>query len=249
MSTQCYAMVRGSTVRVTRLDKRGAPWALGWPTAYVVSKAVTRVSLDPLIDTGGTEMLRNAEDERRIVLVKPDRTLRYSADIEFVGVDPGMLSLVSGVPLVYNAAGDVVGFDAQSKMKATAFALEVWTKLAGAACADGTQRWGYTVFPFLKGGWLTGFKFSNAAVKFSLRGATTQWGSRWNGGPYSVDHSQVMVSGNTAYRQIITDFAPPLASQGIEEVFEGGDASMTSDNVLDGEFVVTSPRVVDGGEA
>lgn len=249
MSTECYSMVRGSIMRVTKLDKRGYPWVLGWPVTYAASRGVSRIALDPVVEQGGSEMLRSLDEQRRILLVRNDETIRYLMNATFTGVDPGLLSLMANVPLVTNAAGDIVGFDSTTKLRAASYALEVWTKLAGSACADGIQRWGYTVFPFLKGGWLSGFTFSNTGVTFSLEGAQTQRANKWGRGPYSIDHGPDPVSGNTPFRQTISYIVPPQPSQGIEEVFEGGDASMTSDNVLDGEFVVTSPRVVDGGEA
>jgi len=67
MTTECYSMVRGSVVRVTKLDKRGHPWTLGQPVVYVVSKGVARVAIDPVVETGGNEMLRNSDEERRIL--------------------------------------------------------------------------------------------------------------------------------------------------------------------------------------
>lgn len=247
-SDDCYAMVRGSVLRVTRLDSAGYPDSLGQPLLNAVSKAVSKVTIDEVVDSSRSEMLRNDEDQRRILLRRNEQTIRYLTDINFLKVDPGVLSIVAGVPLVTNAQGDVVGFDARTRMKATSFALEVWSTLSGAACADG-PRWGYTVFPFLKGGWLSGFAFANSLVTFNLTRAATQRGSKWGHGPYVVDDSPEPVSRNTHWRNRTTSLAPPQPTNGIEEVFEGGNASMTTDNVLDGEFVVTSSRIVDGGEA
>lgn len=263
-------MVRGSAIRVTGLDRCGS-LATG-PIRYSVSKCVARVRLSEVVENGSNEILRNDGDERRLHFVQPSQTIRYDVDIDFLRVDPGMLSLVAGVPLRYRdvagfgefafgmgpfggSPGTVVGFDAIPRTPPVAFGLEVWSKLAGRSCADG-QQWGYTLFPFLKGGLLSGFSFSNGLVSFNLRGARTQRGSRWGLGPYDLDgpHQRLLgpVSRNTTFRQTLVTGAPPLATDGIvefEDVIDGGTATMTSEDVLDGQFVVTSPSVVDGGRA
>jgi hypothetical protein len=272
--TQCYAMVRGSAIRVTGLDRRGS---VPSPVSLAVSRSVTRVTIDEVAEAASNEMLRNEKDERRLLLVRPSQTIRYKASIDFLRTDPGILSLVSGLPVVTNANGDVVGFDAQSKIPATAFALEVWTRLASSGCSDAgagagfgegdfgdgpfggagaVRQWGYTLFPFLKGGMLSGFTFANGLVSFTLTGAQTRRASRWGFGPYDLDgpfqRLVEPVSGNTNWRQTLVTGAPPEQTDGVieyEDVVEGGTATMTSEDVLDGEFVVTSSAVVDGGGA
>lgn len=241
-------MVRGEVIRVTALDSRGRPEIPGQPATYVVAKAVARININEVTEAGSNEVQRNDDNERRLLLITPEQTIRYKIDIDFLRVDPGVVNLVSGLPTVSNAMGDLVGFDANTRVKATSFALEVWTRLS-MRCADGSRQWGYTLFPFCKGGIMSGFSFDNSAVTFGLRGAATQRGNKWGVGPYAIDDSPVLVSGNTPWRQIVTTVPPPSPTNGIDTVIEGGNASMTSDNVIDGQFVVTSPDVVDGGEA
>jgi hypothetical protein len=211
-------MVRGRAIRVTRLDKRGRIFE---PISYAVSKSVASVRINEVVTSGGNEVMTNGEDERRIRLDRATQTIRYTADIEFLRVDPGVLSLVAGVPVNLNAAGVAVGFDSTSRLSPVAFGLEVWSKLAGRQCEGGEQAWGYTVFPFLKGGYLSGFTFANGLVSFDLIGAQTRKGPGWGVGPYDLEgpyeRLTSLVSRNTSFRQFITPAAPPTEFDGIAQ--------------------------------
>lgn len=253
MTTQCYAMVRGSGIRVTELGSRGQ---LGDAAIrYAASKSVANVRISEIVEPGTNEVIRNNDEERRLYFPKKDVTIKFGADIKFLRCDPGILSLVSGVPTVTNASGDIVGFDARTKLKATSFALEVWSKLAAVNCVGG-MKYGYTVFPFLKGGYLEGFTFSQGLVSFSLIGAETVRSPRWGYGPHDLggvgQRLLTPVSRNTAWRQFITTAAPPVQTDGIvsfTDLVDGGSASFTAADIVDGEFVTTSAGVLEGGSA
>lgn len=249
MSTTCYAMVRGSAIRVTNLDRCGD---VGDPVTYAVSKSVASVRINDVVESGVTDTLRTDEDEIRMRLVQSDTTIRYLVDVDFLRVDPGLLSIVTGVPMVTNDAGDVVGFDSVPRLPAKAFALEVWSRLADSSCTDG-RKWGYTVFPFLKGGYVSGFTFANSRVSFNLRGAQSRKSDRWGVGPYDLEgpwrRLLTDVSRNTPWRTTVTTGAPPTEQPGIqtyEDVIYGGSA-VTSDDVIDGND--GSPWIINGGRA
>lgn len=273
MGTNCYSLVRGQAIRVTGLTARGA---LPDPIPHVVSKSVVKVTIDEVSEGGGHEMLRNESDERRILLRRSAQTIRYLVSVDFLRVDPGLLSLLVGVPLVSKAqegqfgadafgvfpfgGGESTlhtGFDANTRLRPAAFAMEVWTKLAG----ECQGQYGYTLFPFLKGGRLSGFSFSrDGLVSFNLKAAQTRRMSRWGRGPYDLGLDETFggrlgepVSGNTNWRQTIVPAAPPVQTDGIvtfRDVIDGGTATMTTSDVLDGgTALVTSSDVVDGGRA
>jgi hypothetical protein len=273
MTTECYAMVRGSAIRVTELGKRGQ---IPDTIRFATSKSVAKVVINEVVESGGNERLDSDTDDNtpRLRLAKSDQTIQYKADIDFLRVDPGVLSLVAGVPLVYDSGGggfggdafgedpfggvvgNVVGFDSKTRMLPVSFALEVWTKLAGNPCAGGQRQYGYTLFPFLKGGYLSGVTFANGLVSFNLRGAQTRRVSRWGVGPFDLEgpyeRLTTDVSRNTLFRQLLTTAPPPTEVCGIQEttdVLEGGTATMTTPDVVDGEFVDTSPWIVEGGMA
>ena len=258
MATKCYAQVRGSALRVTKLTNVGS---VTEPIQYAVSKSAARVVVNEVNEDNFNEMVRSdptAQDERRLFLTKPGGTVRYTTDVDFIRVDPGVLTLVSGVPLVLNTHGDVAGFDSKTKLRAVSFGLEVWTRLAGAECApSGEREWGYSVLPWLRGGYLSGFEFANGLVSFNLRGAQTRKVSRWGVGPwdlYGSAHQRLLspVSRNTMIINFAGPTQPPTQTDGIQtatDVIEGGSASSTSPDVVDGEFVATSPWIIDRGRA
>lgn len=277
MSTKCYAMVRGSAIRVTGLKSCGS---LPDTIQYGVSKSLTRVDINEQTEGGGNELIRNEEDDPRLHFVNFTEMIRYTTNIEFIRCDPGLLSLVTGVPVVENALGDIVGFDVDTRLPAKAFALEIWSKLqsrvlnqSGEGFGEGAfgedlfgggegvydacaREYGYTLMPFLKGGYVSGFQFSNGTVSFSLRNAKTRKSAKWDYGPYDLtgefERLYTPVSGNLMVRSFVTTAPPPEQTDGIQtftDVIEGGSAAVTSSDVIDGEFVVTSSDTVEGGYA
>lgn len=227
MPTKCYAQVRGSVIRVTRLDACGNPQP--GESAVVVSKRISTVTIDEVTEDGTNIRERNFGDELCIVDDAYTQVLGYTADIALCGVDPDLVGLLTGQPVVTNAAGDVVGFDATSDvdLDSFGFSLEIWSKIAGTACdASGNRPWGYTVFPFLKGGRLGGFSFENAAVQFTISGAQTRDGNGWGVGPFDVDRDEgglaaplnEALSPNTHYRNILVTLDPPAANCGATEL-------------------------------
>jgi len=304
---QCYSMVRGSAIRVTGLDERGG---YGSPVRYAVSKSVASVRITEVTEAGQNEVFETPDEEKRLRLVKPVQTIRNKVDVEFLRVDPGVLSLVAGVRLVYGdtpgfgevpfgyapfgvSQGSVRGFDANTRIKPVGFALEVWSKLdqnsakaaavatmlgfdevpfdvtpfdtpvAGMTAPDCTaRRWGYTVFPHLRGGRLSGFRFENGLVSFNLVGAQTRKATRWGVGPHDIEgeHQRLTspVSRNTMFRQMITTGAPPAQADGIQElgpdVLDNGTAANPMPDpdavlAIDGGGATTSAWIIDGGRA
>lgn len=243
MSTRCYALVRGSALRITALDKRGAVLN---PVAYATSKSVVSVRVDEVTESGSNESISTPEEERRLLLVTPTQLVRYSVSIEFLRVDPGVFSLASGVRQVTEVSGNLGfgigafgsmpfgdastgsdappqtrGFDVNTRDEPVSFALEIWSKLAGRRCDEtGLPEWGYTLFPHIRGGVMGGMTFANGGVRFNITKARSRRLSRWGVGPYDLsgDFERLLtpVSRNGAYRQFITTAAPPEQMNGIQ---------------------------------
>src|SRR6187402_1542480 len=118
-------MVRGSTLRVTGLRPNGAVIS-DTDVPCVVSRSTVKVTIDEVADAQDDQTMRDDVDRPRIHLPGNEDVIGYSAGIEFLRVDPGLLSLIAGVPVALDAAGNAVGFDAQTKLPVTSFGLEVW---------------------------------------------------------------------------------------------------------------------------
>lgn len=256
MSNRCYAMVRGSAVRITGLGKQGE---LPHPIQYATSKSVATVRINEVTESGTNELIGTDEDDQnRLHFVRNEQVVLYNVDVDFLRADPGVLALIAGVPLVYADDGvTVVGFDSDTRRPAQSFALEVWSRLAGADCAPGQREYGYTLFPFLKGGYLSGFAFKDGLVSFNLRRAMTRKVPRWGVGPYDLEgpHERLteVVSRNSMFRTLIVGSEPPVEMDGIQEttdVIDGGSASYTTPDVIDGGTAAgTSEWIVEGGFA
>ena len=212
----------------------------------VVTSGIISAAIEEVAEAGSAEMLRSALDEPRLYLRTKAQTIGYSVDITLAKVDPALIELLTGQPLVTNASGDVVGNDAQTRLPVANFAMEVWTNLAGGACTTPTEalgfgeapfgeapfgglphgsggpRYGYTLFPHLRGGRVSGFSFANEAVTFNVSGARTVPMQKWGTGPYGVlcwykagwdehgwdEEPGLPVVGNVHWRNQITNFAP-----------------------------------------
>lgn len=223
MVTECYSPVRGKVIRVTMLDACGVPDP--GASAVVVSKRISSVAIEEVTDSGTNIRERAFDDSLCIVDDAYEEVIGYTANTALCGVDPGLISLMTRQPVVLNAGGDVVGFDATTTVNLddTAFSLEVWSRLAGSACdASGFRKWGYTVFPFLKGGRLGGFSFENGPVQFNIANAQTRDGNGWGSGPFDVDRDEAglpiplftPLGANTHFRSIVVTLDPPEASCG-----------------------------------
>lgn len=264
MAEDCYAMVRGSGIRLTHLDSRGALDETEIRTAS--SKSVIKVTINEVTESGGNELLRTDDDEPRIHFITNDVTVRYDVDIDFLRCDPSILNLMTSVPLALNAQGDIVGFDQTTRLKAKSFALEVWSKILGFTCAEDARLagfgemnfgeesfgddgktmlrfgkpYGYTVFPWLKGGTISGFAFTNGLVSFNVKGARTQRGPKWGVGPYDLEgpHMRLLqpVSRNTAWRTFISTGPPPEGDASVstfEDIIYGGDVNGSTPDIFD----------------
>lgn len=277
-------MVRGSAIRVTGLESCGS---LPATIPYAVAKCVSKVEITEVTEGGGNEIVRTPDDEPRLHLVESTQTIRYLASIQFLRVDPELLSLVAPIRVVRtygspfpgygfgegpfgeggfggtggdSGDGDIVGFDADTRLPAKAFALEVWSRLAAQQCLDGQRQYGYTLFPYLKGGYLSGFTFANGLVSFTLTGAQTRRAGKWGYGPYDLEGPGLRlnepVSGNVMWRNFITTAAPPEETDGIVsfvDAIDNGDASdphpLATGTVDNGDAANPGTGVIDGGAA
>jgi hypothetical protein len=218
MANVCYPMVRGRRLRATRLDGCGNP-VLG-PDSVVVTKGFISVGLTANIEEGEAINVTNANGEVCVLDQPAPKFNNYSVEISFCDVNPALFALMSGMPTVLNGT-DVVGFDVDSEVNAddSGFALELWTGVPTEACEPGAgQSYGYMLLPFVKGGVLGDFTVENAAINFTLTGATTKKGSGWGVGPYDVQNVagvpgplSTPVNVGTHLRTFRTTLAPPEA--------------------------------------
>lgn len=189
-TSKCFSLIRGRAMRVTRLDGCGAV-VLG-PDSTVVSDGFISIALAAQTDEGTTISITNAAGKVCISDVPCPLFTGYDVTVEFCGVDPDLIKLMTGQPMVTDGATPTpqnVGFRMNTAIDACAsgFALEVWSQVPAAVCAPGAgQSYGYFLIPFLKGGIIGDFTIGNDAVNFTLSGAKSKDGSAWGVGPFNV---------------------------------------------------------------
>lgn len=204
MTTKKFALVRGFAMRATRLDGCGRP-VLG-PDSVITSEGFITIGLTANTEAGDAISQTNAAGKVCILDTPAPRFTGFTGAISFCGVDPELLSMLTGQPVVMSADGtNIVGFDIESDvdLTGTGFALEIWSKVPVAACdASGGESYGYMVVPFMQGGSLGDITVENAAVNFNLAGAASKDGNEWGVGPYDVVRDEAGNPGplNTALR-------------------------------------------------
>lgn len=182
-----FSLVRGRAMRATRLDGCGTP--VPGPRSVVATKGFISVGLTTNLDTGEAITVTNAGGETCVDDTPNPKFKNYGVEIAFCGVDPELINLLTGQPLVLDGEGNPAGFRVNSKVDVNliGFALEVWSNIPGAVCdTSGEVEYGYTLLPFVGGGQMGDVTYENAAVNFTLTGAITRDGSGWGVGPFDV---------------------------------------------------------------
>lgn len=193
-SSTCFSLVRGRAMRVTRLDGCGAV-VLG-PDSSVVSEGFISVALTAQTDEGTAISVTNAAGKVCISDEPCPTFTGYDIAVEFCGVDPSLIDIMTGQPIVENGAGAAVGFRMNTAVDAcdSGFALEVWSNVPAAICEPGQEgSFGYFLVPFVKGGIIGDFTIANDVVNFTLTGAKSKDGSAWGVGPYDVTRDDTNV--------------------------------------------------------
>lgn len=218
------SLIRGRAMRVTRLNGCGNP-VLG-PDSVIVTEGFITVTLTPNTSAGDAITVTNAAGNLCVNDTPTPKFINWTVEIALCGVDPELLGLLTGQPVVLNAAGDeIVGFRQNSKVDVdlTGFALELWTGVASDACdASGEASFGYLLIPFLKGGVTGNISVANASIDFTVSGAASKDGSGWGVGPYDVTRdeasnegplNEVITAGDHLHMEVVS-VPPPEPTEG-----------------------------------
>lgn len=223
-NSKCFSLVRGRVMRVTRLDGCGAV-VLG-PDSQVVSDGFISVALTAQTDEGTAISVTNAAGKVCISDEPCPAFTGYDITVEFCGVDPALIQIMTGQPVVMDAAETVaIGFRMNTAIDAceSGFALEVWSNVPAAACEPGQEgSFGYFLVPFVKGGIIGDFTIANDVVNFTLSSAKSKDGSAWGVGPYNVTRDEsnlaaplnVAIDPNDHLDMELTTVSPPDAACG-----------------------------------
>lgn len=187
MATRCPKLVRGSVMRLTRLDSCGVP-VVGASTT-VVSDGFVQIAFSPQYE--GPDPIRKKNANGNLCVNDPGcaSLAQIDAEIQFCGVDPNAFNIIAGAPLVLDDATptpNTVGFSIRAGQTCqTRFALEVWTDEVDQPCTAGVKAYGYMLLPMLLNPQFGDWTVANDAIDFTISASSFQ-GNGWGVGPYDV---------------------------------------------------------------
>lgn len=214
MPTKVMKSIKGRVARVTRLDECGIP-VVG-ACSSIVTDGFISVELSPEQEDGEEFLIKNADGAPCINEFDTGFTKWVTANVELCAVNPHILDIVGGAnPLMdTETEPQVIGASWGTDQNLSGFGLEVWTRIAGAACTAGVQDWGYFVIPFLRDGMITdSMTIENDALTVSLTGRGVEAPADWGVGPYG-DNPLIAPAGfpvGDLWAQVVTTVQPPAA--------------------------------------
>lgn len=242
-NAKSFPLVRGRRMRVTKTDGCCGP-QYGDDNSIVTDGFVS-VALSANITEAEEITVVNANGQTCVRDSGSPKFDGYGVEMTFCEVQPCLFSLITGQETVVNAQGDVVGFKMNSgiTLDSSGFALEVWMGVPGVACEGDAGAYGYLLLPCLQGGVLGDFSIENAAITFTITGASTRNGNAWKNGPYADTKLPFALDEDDHLYVIFTTQDPPEVTDGCQPLLPEG----MSLEVGDPAVTVTIPR--DGSDA
>lgn len=136
MTASCFNVVRGKRVRVTRLDACGVFPVPTTANAFVASDGFISVQYALDYEDGDEFIQKNANGDLCINDKSNDIYKRTNVTMSFCGVDPDLMSLLTGNSVELDASGVDVGFRVSEGIATPNFALELWSGLGGNDCPN-----------------------------------------------------------------------------------------------------------------
>lgn len=186
MATHVFIPMLGKRIRVTELDLCGVVTPA---STHIVTDGFITVTLSSEVEDGAEIIVKKANGQLCVNERLSDSFKRFTVEIEFCGVNPSLLSLVSNAEPYRDYAGDVAGFTVGEGEINKRFAFELWTGLSGVACLPGQvdEASGYMLVPYIAAGVPGDITIDGEnTVTFSITGAYTKGGNQWGFGPYAV---------------------------------------------------------------
>lgn len=221
MPNHDWPSIHAKRMRLTKLNACGVPISTAGNKSMLVTKGVVKIGMNPEYEEGEETLTKNGNGEIDWQHVDPSLIKYVGIEVQFTRVNPEAFTLITGQPLVLNAAGRPVGFRLTTDPIEVSFALETWSDIPDGACDSEHKPYGYFALPYIGTGQIGGFEISGSAAEFTLS-AKTKPGTGWGAGPYAVvrDEDGVPVplldpfTGNTHFTAEETTVAPPAVTDG-----------------------------------
>jgi hypothetical protein len=186
MSDQCYSSIQGVVMRGTRVTRCGVP-VTGGSTDQCVSDGFVSIKLTRVVEDGTDYKSKNAHGKLKVSKKGKPQLTGYTGEAHFVGVEPALFELMTGVRLLTNWNGDLVGYAQDRDIDSDGFGLEVWTEVPSSPDVTCTTDglWIYWLVPWCVDGILGDYEIHDALVDFSMF-FRSEHANQWGVGPYDV---------------------------------------------------------------
>lgn len=222
MTTEKLKSIKGRVARITRLDDCGNP--LPGEGNSIVTRGFITVSWGSEWESGEDYTQKNAWGELWINEQDDDILKWVNVKISFAEVDPDVLDVIGGGNPVLEGSNKIGATFGHST--AAPFAIEVWTKAAGAnACLGATRKWGYTCIPFIRKGRIDGdLTIENGPMNIGFMGQGYEATDAWGRTPYNDNPLRASAGFPVGdfWGIVTTTVQPPDATAGAVELFDPG---------------------------
>lgn len=183
MAAVCVTPIKGTVIRVVKVDPCGVP-VTGGSSLVVTTKGFISVGMEPQYEDGQEFFQRNADGDVCVNQLDDPILKRMQLSVELCEVDPALANYVLTASSLLSGS-DVIGFKLSEGKPTNHFSLEVWQRVAGAgACtAGGVQNYVYNAWPNVGQVKMGTYTVENDRSAFTFTGMTSRAATQWGDGP------------------------------------------------------------------
>lgn len=182
----CAAPIKGSHLRIVKVDDCGAP-VTGAESLTIVTKGFVQVQMEPDYEDGEEFVERNADGELCVNQKDKPSLKRFALTVDWCEVDPVLAAYVMSARLLDTESPAVTGTGwAMSEGEAdNKFSMEVWQRVAGSGACDpsGVQRYIYNAWPHVGNVQVGSYTIENARSTLQFISETFPASVLWDDGP------------------------------------------------------------------
>lgn len=215
----CAAPIKGSHLRIVRVDDCGVP-VTGAEALTIVTKGFVQVVMEPDYEDGEEFVERNADGELCVNQKDKPSLKRFQLTVDWCEVDPVLAAYVMSARLLDTASPAVTGtgWGMSEGEPDNKFSMEVWQRVAGSGACDpsGEQRYIYNAWPHVGNVQVGSYTIENARSTLQFISETFPASTTWGNGPGATSWLPVGASVLDTEHWLwnITTTPPPTATCG-----------------------------------
>lgn len=217
MTAVCASAIKGTVMRLVKLDSCGAP-VTGADSAVVVMDGFISIAPSPQYEEGEVYQQRNANGAFCINEKGEPELSRVQLAISMCVLDPDGIVLMTGERLLRGSGATGSGVAGGTGLVTARFSLETWQKVTGRGrCnAAGQQQYVYWAWPNTGHAVINDYSIENAPLTFQITAETDSASLLWGDSPGDTSWlpaTEVVQEGDH-WLYNVTSTPPPTASCG-----------------------------------